>query len=921
MKVAFHLRRRAEAEVAAAALLEVDSVEALLGEIATLGGPRPPEVHRVVGGFLLIIGPGDGPRPGSTRLHALAARIYLPADADLVPTLLDDEAQGLTRDRGLVFLPGGRVLAYDPADAVDLAGLASARRLEGGPWRSFPPRPPQAERLREISLELPGLGEVDPLDPTGDPGPVVDSAEAGGAGLSTTDQALARAGRGLLTGLKGLIGLGAAWIGRASGPSPSVTEAMLGKQEGALRELIRQFREGDVERALRHALPLGGPSGRGGIPSAEGNLPEINPTYSLQSILGQGQTTGGLWFGGADLQAELAGEYRKAAEEAERRGDDRRAAYIHGKLRGDFPSAAACLSRAGLHRDAAYVYLNRLGDLAAAARSFEAAGEVDRALDLYRRARRHAEAGDLLRKVGEEAEALEEYSLAADLLAADPWNGPIAAGDLLRDRARRPDLALGRYAEGWELRDTTDRNSANAIPCALRMATILAEAGRAGPLVELVDRVDEVLRKPGSEAPAVDFYNELALLADREGLTGVRDDLRDRALMGLASKLREQVDSFRRPGQLASGYFGRNRTWSPSLVGDATLAIKAAAELEAERRRPGRPDLGTVSGGETRRIESIGGVVSAACHCPPTGEVFLGFEGGQVARFHAASGLVSCLAEESGPILSMAFDPHSRILVALVGDDPGPRHLLVLDGASTASDWSRHVRPVEGPGEFWLTPVISDRLVRGVGVWNGEEMILMGGRGELGPWSRLPMPFLKTKPPAALLVPSIDGQAPLIRAILIHDDPDICQVEAMGKMVRRRLLGWGPTLVEGQALRSAPLAWLQVEPTRFELAGLDRDGIIHWSALKVNDAELIRLSNLASRGEGYLAATLVRPGLIAGVAQSRVDWFRCGPMAFLAAGSAPLEADNPEACFHVPGIEELVVVCRDGTLLCVPTPR
>ena len=88
----------------------------------------------------------------------------------------------------------------------------------------------------------------------------------------------------------------------------------------------------------------------------------------------------------------------------------------------------------------------------------------------------------------------------------------------------------------------------------------------------------------------------------------------------------------------------------------------------------------------------------------------------------------------------------------------------------------------------------------------------------------------------------------------------------MGKMVRRRYLGWRPTLPEGHTLRSAPLAWLQVEPERFELAGLDREGVIHWSSLKVNDAELIRTSYNDSRGETvYAATTLVRAGLVAGV--------------------------------------------------------
>ena len=125
-------------------------------------------------------------------------------------------------------------------------------------------------------------------------------------------------GLGAILGIKALADLGADWISRAAGGLPRLTEAMLGKQEGALRELLRQFREGDVEQALRRALPLGGTGERGGMPSADGKLPNVDPTYSLQSILGSGRGPTGLWFGGNDLAVELAKEYRKAAEEAER---------------------------------------------------------------------------------------------------------------------------------------------------------------------------------------------------------------------------------------------------------------------------------------------------------------------------------------------------------------------------------------------------------------------------------------------------------------------------------------------------------------------------------------------------------------------------------------------------------------------------
>ena len=92
------------------------------------------------------------------------------------------------------------------------------------------------------------------------------------------------------------------------------------------------------------------------------------------------------------LMRELMLEYRKAAEEAVRQGDFRRAAYIYGILLQDDRTAASALERAGLHHDAALIYTNKLNDRAAAAQAFEAAGEFDRALDLYKQ-RRAARAG------------------------------------------------------------------------------------------------------------------------------------------------------------------------------------------------------------------------------------------------------------------------------------------------------------------------------------------------------------------------------------------------------------------------------------------------------------------------------------------------------------------------------------------------
>ena len=56
------------------------------------------------------------------------------------------------------------------------------------------------------------------------------------------------------------------------------------------------------------------------------------------------------------MQRELAAEYRKAAEQAIRRGDYRRAAFIYGKLLRDYRTAANVLMQGGLHHDAAVLF-------------------------------------------------------------------------------------------------------------------------------------------------------------------------------------------------------------------------------------------------------------------------------------------------------------------------------------------------------------------------------------------------------------------------------------------------------------------------------------------------------------------------------------------------------------------------------------
>jgi tetratricopeptide (TPR) repeat protein len=931
VQVAFQLRRRPRLEPTAAILLETSKAEAVLAFVSRLGLDRLPPLFRVPGGFL-VVPPSVASAPvGGIRLRSIGPNLFLPIDADLTPALLDDEIAGLVRDRGLIFLPGGRVLGFDPKAPVSPSSLVTAGTAAGSAWKLFPSRPSRPDRIREVAIE-PEEGQVEEpdaiLESGGSPGddPIEigkegpPRPEAAGPAKTMANRAAVEAGKGMvklgeMLGIKGLADLGAKWIGQAVSRVPRLTEAMLGRQEGALRELLRQFREGDVEQALRHALPLGGPKTRGGVPTGDHRLPNVDPTYSLRALLGSSQGPSGIWLGGFDVQAELAREYRKAAEEAEKRGDYRRAAFIHGRLLNDYATAANLLSRAGLHHDSAILYLNKLSDVPAAAREFEAAGEVDRALRLYRSRGLHAEAGDLLHRVGELDAALEEYRRAAEHLANES-GGHLAAGDLLRDRAGRPDLALEYYAVGWASRPST-----SSVACAGRMIQLHADRGEAAPLMRVADQADAVFSQGQHGSLAVGFYNDLASVAEHPNLVAERDDLRDRSLMALAGMLRQASAQPGRPSQLVSTTLGRSKLWAPDAVEDATFAVKAAFELQSQRRRIAGRILGQADRHEPRRITVASGLVTAACTVASRGEVFLGFDSGEVHVVNLVQETVELVTREFAPILALSAQGEGASVAILFGVEGQPASLGYWRRGEGAKRWSGESRRIDGPGEFWLTPMISPRNFHGVGVWNGEELLQLGGCGSLAILQRFAMPFLKTEPPAALLLPA-RGNDPLANwTILLHDGPDICHVDAMGKLLRPRYLGWRPTLPEGHSLRAVPLASLQVASEHLDLAGLDREGVVHWSSLRINETELVRNANLLSASEGYKATTIVSQRVLAAVSSTGIDWLRCGSTAFVTTSHTPAALHDALACFPSHWSEELAVVRADGSIVCFPMPK
>src|SRR5262249_6703652 len=147
--------------------------------------------------------------------------------------------------------------------------------------------------------------------------------------------------------------------------------------------------------------------------------------------------------------------------------------------------AAAALERGGLHHDAAILYLQMLGDAAAAARAFEAAGEIDRALDLYVLGNDFVMAGDLLTRAGEPERALEHYRRAA--AAASARGDFLPAGEVLLQRAKRPDLAEVYFRAGWDMRS----GSAVSQGCLLHLLDLYARLSHPADLLELTSLIDQ----------------------------------------------------------------------------------------------------------------------------------------------------------------------------------------------------------------------------------------------------------------------------------------------------------------------------------------------------------------------------------------------------------------------------------------------
>lgn len=896
MKIPFRLARlESPAGPADAGLLLADDAASLAKACAAM---RPmPMVFRVAGGFLLL---ASALPPGTIRLRRLGGDLFVPVDAQLLPRLLLDEIVGLTKTRGLIVLADG-TLAFDPARPLLPEQWLKPPRVHRREWTAFPEPPMLADRLTAIERPSPpgavlailAAGEPDDANPLAGPGQsggVPEDARPGAGSM------LGQIGAGMLFGAAQL----AAWMGKqlnapglgqlagklarkAVEKVPRITEKILGDQEAALREVLRQLQSGDIEQALKRApIAVGDPSSTPAVDTSA-NLSPRDPRYSLRDLLGGGG--GAAWLGGGDIWNDLAREYRRLAEEAARRGDARRTAYLYGVLLRDVRAAANALMAGGYFRDAAILYRDKLSDPLAAAKAFERAGEYDEAVRLYERREDYEAAAELLRRIGDEDRAVEYFERAANRLRdRGQW---LEAGDLVRKKLGRREAATALYRAGWT------HGGTNHLACGERLIDELLVAESWDAFDELLD--DARRQYPADQsADAARFFN-YALHVGPDFLTAARmESARDRVLLHFARHLRADPSSIRRAGEKARELFAPKGGWTGPQVRDAEFAVRALAK----RSNPTKPDLSLpLPAGEG----SLTAVVAA-----------------RVSRdlVLAVGDRVSVWRSATGETVRVAQLTNGRALGLSTNDDATTVHILY-------ADWS---------GVYLKCYCVNlTASVRTLPAYLAEGQVRVADDGgETADWYLQPASYEREGEPAVALVrpgrrttyygtylrekTDDDATSKLVgpkQYLMVNFSPaewwewdENFLRHVVGSQTQRWVTNWSPAIPEEGPLRQPAVDWNGPNECYLQIVGVDSGGVMRWNGFHdpspdhTMDSAYFALPNVTFtaacfRGPGHVAAAtsngeILWLSILSG--RTIVTEFRPTPLghpsriAFLAAG-------------------------------------
>jgi hypothetical protein len=543
------------------------------------------------------------------------------------------------------------------------------------------------------------------------------------------------------------------------------------------------------------------------------------------------------------------------------------------------------------------LYRDRVNDLRAAAAAFEQAGDWDEALRLFRRTEQFDRAGDLLRQLGDEDGALEMYELAAERLARAGRR--LAAGDFIRDRAGRVDLAQTYYRAGW------DAGGTEAVVCAERLLDHHFAADDLPGVWTLLEEADDRLAPPARERDAGRFYGAVVRAAHRARSDEVRAELHDRALVALAGHLRASTAA--RPGDLVSDLFGNEPDWPPSLVRDAAFALRQSAN--AGRLQPTRP-----------AVRLLDGRVTAAVIARGSMDLVLGSATGEVVCWRANDGRVERVTNQGGPVAALATDRFAQRVVTL--------HLDDMEGRLRS-----YVRNQFGQFQYYVEREVTGRpdqppyLLPSIRPYYGDyrcDVITATGLEHLSGARLMPHgthAWPESHVPACLVGASPTGSWAWAGSWVF--DMRSVTTEGHNRSDGLCLLPWWPRVPSGSTLAVPWMDWFPVNADQVELAGLTAEGGLYLSRVALVDGRLVHTGTCSvSHGGGYRSVALLGPGRLAGATgTNQIHWLQLRGNRLVEWAAPQKLAEAVRVTVLAGTAEHLLVVFEDGRALEVPCPR
>jgi hypothetical protein len=368
---------------------------------------------------------------------------------------------------------------------------------------------------------------------------------------------------------------------------------------------------------------------------------------------------------------------------------------------------------------------------------------------------------------------------------------------------------------------------------------------------------------------------------------------------------------------------GQSRAWEPAVVSDAHFALNRAT------RRPTQAETTPAAmSAPPQRIQVGSGTVTAVASARVTGAVFVGFENGEIYCFRPQTSEVVRVSftEEPLPVSSLAVAPRGEAVLAVWN---GKERDLV-GGWSHAPNGS--FQPMEHhfldhSGPHWLCPITYD--FPALGAPNPCVFALLGNEHSV---TMLSVPSLTLGPElwpvshechlsGGLAFSKGRGELTLAIDVFLFDGTMLLYGRSGNEWLECSL-GWRPSIPEESSLLCPRIDWIRDGAEHLELVSVDEEGSLRWALLRLSDAEIVcEARNSASPAGGYLAATLIRPLFVAAVRSTSIHWLR----ARKAKGFRPwsitrVAIPTAVACFVSHGTHELIVVCRDGSLVRVAVP-